>query len=551
MPLSREATIQNDKLASQEVVKILVRSLEKAKKFSAPVLLMVEFPTEYTRRKTGEELEAKLKTAGDELVDIDLRKPVNLLQIIEELKSNQVGSVHGLHAQPEVVRQLNWGRERLTDSNKRIVFWLNFEELKDLAERAPDFWAFRNRHLVLPEYDGKIHLIEPNLYSPNVLELSNLSLEAKQNRAEALEELLRGAKDPKSFRAIDMRHSLGLLYSNLGEYKKALEHLSKVLEVVRELGDTREDNILNSIGNIYIRLGEFRKAIDFYAQALNVSRRTGDQNKEVVHLGNLGIACARLGDIESAMNYYRQAITLSEVIGNLPAKRDGLGNLANLYTYLGQFTAAIDLYEQAMWISRQMGDKRGEGHNLGNLGLAYAGLSDFRKSIGYYQESLAISKEIGNRHSESTALGNLGNAYVSLGDIKKALEYHKQALKLSREIGNVQGESDLLSNLGLDYDELSEYQKAIACLILALNIAISIESRNVHKQWNDIATLRAKHSDFEILLRSLFPDGDKILQKATDQPYVFFRDAPSNTPDEILATLNDFEKQKRIETLLR
>lgn len=550
--MSRQTTIKNDKLESHESVRMLLQVLAKAKKFAGPALLMVEFPTDYTRRETAEELEKKLKEADDELVDIDLRKPINLLEVIEALKPNQVGSVHGLHAQPEVVRRLNWGRERLTDNNKRIVFWLNFEELKDLAERAPDFWAFRNRQLSLPSYEGKIYLIDSDFYSPNVIELSNLPLDAKRDRAEALEELLQGVKDPKTPRAIEMRHNLGLLYSNLGEFQKALELLGKVFEISREVGNVGEEgNVLNDIGNIYLRLGDFRKAIDCYVQALDISRRLGDQNKQAVRLGNLGIAYARLGNIDNAISYYQEAIQLSEENGNLAAKRDGLGNLANLYTYLGQFTAAIELYEQAMWISRQIGDKRGEGHNLGNLGLAYAGLSDFRKAIGYYQESLAISKEIGNRLSESTALGNLGNAYVNLGDIEKALQYHKQALKVSHEIGNAQGESDLLSNVGLDYDALGEHQKALACLILALHIAISIESRNVNKQWNDLATVRNENSNFEPLLRSLFPDGDKVLQKATDQPYMFFRDASPKTADEIVAGINEFERQRRVEALLR
>jgi hypothetical protein len=241
MLTSQKTKTQTEKLSTSEAVKILAQTLAKAEKFVGPALLMVEFPTEHTRRETAEELATILKASSEELVDIDLRKPVNLLQVLEELKPNQVGSVHGLHAQPEVVRRLNWGRERLTDNNKRIVFWLNFEELKDLAERAPDFWAFRNRHLSLSPYNGKIHIPESNSYPHNVIELSNLSLEAKRSRAEALEELLEGIKDPKISKAIEMRHSLGLLYTNLGEPQKALEHFEKALEVSREIGNRHEE----------------------------------------------------------------------------------------------------------------------------------------------------------------------------------------------------------------------------------------------------------------------------------------------------------------------
>jgi tetratricopeptide (TPR) repeat protein len=551
MPSSQKTTIKNEKLSTDEVVKILAQVLAKAKKFAGPALLMVEFPTEYTRRETAEKLEKELKKVDDELVNIDLRKPINLLEVIEGLKLNQVGSVHGLHAQPEVVRRLNWGRERLTDKNKRIVFWLNFEELKDLAERAPDFWAFRNRQLVLSEYDGKIHLPEPDFYSANVLELSNLSLESKQNRAEALEELLKGVKDFSSPRAINIRHSLGLLYSNLGQYQKALEHLSKILEISQKTGDKQEEgSILNEIGSIYIRLGEFSKAIEYLAQALDISRQMSDQNKEAVRLGNLGIAFARLGEFDRAADFYEESIALSELTGNTLVQRDGLGNLANLYAQSGQFTLAIELYEKTLRISRQTEDKRGESNNLGNMGLAHQGLGNFREAIYYHEQALAISREIGNKHGESNALGNLGNAYSSQGENEKALHYYKQSLKICREIGNKAGEVDDLGNMGLHYAEFDENTKALACLTVALNIAVSIGYGNVNRLLNYLSVIRSRQSKFESLLRSLFPDGDKILQEATDQSYKFFRNAPADIADEIITVLDDFEKQKKTSGLL-
>jgi hypothetical protein len=51
MPSSQKTTKKNEKLSIEEVVKILTQVLAKAKKFTGPALLMVEFPTEYTRRE--------------------------------------------------------------------------------------------------------------------------------------------------------------------------------------------------------------------------------------------------------------------------------------------------------------------------------------------------------------------------------------------------------------------------------------------------------------------------------------------------------------------
>jgi hypothetical protein len=47
------------------------------------------------------------------------------------------------------LRALNLRREYLVEKKIRVVFWLTEAEERRLAERAPDFWAFRHRVIYL------------------------------------------------------------------------------------------------------------------------------------------------------------------------------------------------------------------------------------------------------------------------------------------------------------------------------------------------------------------------------------------------------------------
>ena len=309
---------QTAKLSSEDAARTMGKTLVRAKTFEAPAILLVDFPSDATRQHAATALETYLRSADDTLVDLDLRQsqPVKVLNAISNLKDNEVASVHGLHAQPEVVGQLNWGRERLTDANKRIVLWLNPEESKDLLRRAPDFWRFRNRHLVLaPSSENEDRNYTPQPYYYSILSLSNLSAEAKRDRIAALEELLETVLDPKSSRAQTLRDNVAQLHWEIGQYEHTIKYLQQALQISREIGDRQgEGSHLGNLGIAYSNVGEVQKAIEHYQQALQISREIGDRQGEGNSLGNLGIAYSNLGKVEEALAVWLPSFEISRAI---------------------------------------------------------------------------------------------------------------------------------------------------------------------------------------------------------------------------------------------
>ena len=61
------------------------------------------------------------------------------------------------------------------------------------------------------------------------------------------------------------------MYSDWGQYDKALEYYEKSLELSRKLGDVKgEGNTLNNLGNVYKDWGQYTKAVEYYEKSLEL-----------------------------------------------------------------------------------------------------------------------------------------------------------------------------------------------------------------------------------------------------------------------------------------
>ncbi|MBM4053609.1 MAG: tetratricopeptide repeat protein [Planctomycetes bacterium] len=317
--------------------------------------------------------------------------------------------------------------------------------------------------------------------------------------------------------------NLGIAYSHLGDVKKAIVYYEKALKIAQEIGNRQGECVkLGNIGLAYCDLGETRKAIGYYEKALEIAREIGSKHSEGVELGRFGSAYYKLGDVESAIVSYEKALKIAQEIGDKQGEGAGLGNLGNAYRDLGELRKAIGYYEEALKITQEIGDKQGESAVFGNLGLAYNYLGDLRSAIMYYEKALMIAQEIGNRQSEAIGFGNLGLAYRGLDDTKKAVGYYKKALKIAQEIAHKHGEGAWLSNLGDIYRDEKKHKEALACYLLAKDIFIKAEDRNLETTESNLKNLEKElgENEFEKLVVEVKPRAEEIVKKILEGIFV-------------------------------
>lgn len=255
---------------------------------------------------------------------------------------------------------------------------------------------------------------------------------------------------------------MGLTYTELGEYEKALNVCNQGLPLAKAASDRRtEANLLDAIGNVYNALGDRKKALESFNRALPLRQAEGDRVGLSNTLNNMGTAHSWMGETQKALDLFNQALVIFRELGDPRKEATALGNLCVTYSNAGEYKKARDFCNQSLSIKRDLADSSGEATSLNNIGNIYSNLGDYQQALDSYIGSLAIHKTLGERKGEAIALNNIGWVYGTLGEYQKAIHYYSQALEPLRTMGDKYGEATTLSNIGVNYADLKDYKRAL------------------------------------------------------------------------------------------
>jgi CHAT domain-containing protein/Tfp pilus assembly protein PilF len=331
-------------------------------------------------------------------------------------------------------------------------------------------------------------------------------------------------------------NSIGIIYSNTGDKKKALESYTKALEELRLIPDrgdqekVLEASILNNIGRSHLYLGDPKGALEYHGQALAILQEIKDvtfidhqataympissaraylgesesaiklldkalelyrqapqrvkdlarnRTTEASILNNLGLRHKDTGDFRKAMEYYNQALQLALDTKREDMEASALNNIALVYQAYGEPRKALQNLTRALEIDRKLKDADGEATILNNIGQVYSDFGDKREALKYTNQALEIVERVGNKDGIPTCLNNIGNAYTALSENDKALVYFNRALAIARETGNRTNELTSLDNIAILYSHIGERGKALDNYQEALSIARSIGNRDI------------------------------------------------------------------------
>ncbi|MDY9926811.1 tetratricopeptide repeat protein [Methanosarcina sp.] len=276
---------------------------------------------------------------------------------------------------------------------------------------------------------------------------------------------------------------LGLLYTNMGDYEKALPLYKRALEINEKvLGPKHSDvtNTLNNLALLYYQMGDYEKALSLYKRALEIAEKVlGPQHPNVANtLNNLAELYYQMGDYEKALSLYKTALDIREkVLGpQHPDVANTLNNLALLYYQMGDYEKALSLYKRALEIAEKvLGPQHPNVANtLNNLAELYYQMGDYEKALSLYKTALDIrEKVLGPQHPDvANTLNNLALLYSQLEDYEKALPLCQRALETREKLLGPQHPltATSLNNLAVLYCQTRKYEEALQLSIQALRI---------------------------------------------------------------------------------
>lgn len=217
--------------------------------------------------------------------------------------------------------------------------------------------------------------------------------------------IYKNLKDTLSLDFANTTQNLGILYTKLQTYNKALVYHEKASKIYETL-DYKYGlaNSYNNIGNIYDYLKQQQKAIDYYQKSYGIMQKSGNRLGMANALTNIGIVNVGLKKHNEALNNFNKAKALYETLGNT-------NNLAIVYEYMAE---------------------------------SYLNTSSLDKAKSHYQRAYGLAKKSKSLSLQVSALEGLATVNKLLKNYKNAYNYINEAVKLKDSFNSIEKKEELI-----------------------------------------------------------------------------------------------------------
>jgi eukaryotic-like serine/threonine-protein kinase len=231
-------------------------------------------------------------------------------------------------------------------------------------------------------------------------------------------------------------------------------------------------DILGVIGTYYSSLGDPKKAVDVISRALELVEHSRDRDLVARLVCLRAPSLARLGQVEQAKKHIDEAIETPEVSPEVLA--DCLRYRAFIAQQTNDPEGAMNDAEQAL---RQL--ERSEAPNaimraglVGDLAYAHQLKGNTAQAERHFADSVAGFRAAGRpRHPTLIAiLNNWGIARISSGDMRGALESYQEAMEVASAT-TTEPPTYVVLNYARVLEELADYDRAVEHYQRAIAVA--------------------------------------------------------------------------------
>jgi len=266
---------------------------------------------------------------------------------------------------------------------------------------------------------------------------------------------------------VDVQYNLGGLYIATGDYAKARDMFSKILQA-----DPKNIKALWQMGVVEaLFFGNPQAALDSLSKGLNLATQVDNQEQKALILLSMGISYKKLNNPEEALRNFEESIAINEKIGQKRGVAAALAEVANLQAQRGNTDVALTDFNKALALLREIGMKKEAGDTLVDIGVVYQDRGEYDQALQRYKEALQIQRETGDQNYEALCLNNIADVYLAKSDTDNAFTYYQQALQLREKLGVSARISETLGGLAEAYTQTGQYDAALTSLMRGLELS--------------------------------------------------------------------------------
>jgi len=221
----------------------------------------------------------------------------------------------------------------------------------------------------------------------------------------------------------DVNNALAFLYSELGQYKKALKHSEEGEKSYKQANQqNRIPEVLNARGLIFLKMNDFDQAEVTFINANKQNEQYQNPLLDSEITNNLGGLYKQKGDLERAREQLMKTAELQKKLGFESLLALTYNNIASVYLDENKFDEALSYLRQSRTYAERFQLKKEIANSWNNEGILFFKQDKYDEAQKAFLEALKPQQELELKIDLARTHNNLSIIAAKQLNFKKALD---------------------------------------------------------------------------------------------------------------------------------
>lgn len=230
-------------------------------------------------------------------------------------------------------------------------------------------------------------------------------------------------------------NNIGIIYTDLGNYDKALDSQFRSLRLREEEGNKAlMQACLNNIGLVFYNLNDFERSLEYFLRAQSLAEELKNTKSQIQTLPNIGLCLIDLKKPEEALSSYERVLSLCASNCDESTIKVVHQGIAVCFHDLGNLEKAKAEASVSLQAAKRQNDMRYISEDLELLGRIESESGNFTIGLEHLKEAHRIAETHAISKTRWVTCEDLSNLYKKMGDYRNSLLYREKYAQLKDSI---------------------------------------------------------------------------------------------------------------------
>jgi len=285
--------------------------------------------------------------------------------------------------------------------------------------------------------------------------------------------------EPESVELASLYEDMAHMYYRTKDMTKAQSLAEKALELGKKL-NTYEVMVKSyvSLGSVFDNIGDRKKAIECHERALKIALDNGLMEAALRAYNNLAVALPA-EETERAQESLEKGYDLAKKIGDIQFQSFMGTNIAWYCFGMGDMEKGLSLVEESVALDRKSGNMINLSFSIGTLAITHLVLGDWDKCEKYLKEKIGITEKLNDIQQTVNSYSWLAFLHFNKEEYPEARALYEKAYEVCEKAGAKSLQMWMSTGVIWTSIELGELEKANNLLDKLYEFASKVKDREL------------------------------------------------------------------------